>query len=61
MKTIIQALEEKIPHGKHCNSDTSNWPSKGKNCPYHKVGIYCDLLEEIVGNKKECGINEKEQ
>ena len=55
MKTIIQALEEKIPHGKHCNPYTVE-----KECPYHK-GMFCELLEENVGHKKQCGINEEEQ
>jgi len=58
MKTIIEALEEQIPHGKHCNPDTSPWPSMENNCPYHHVGIHCALYEENVGNDKICEINE---
>ncbi len=58
MKTIIEDLKEQIPHGKHCNPDTSLWPNLDNNCPYHQVGIYCSLHEENVGNNKICEINE---
>ena len=50
MKTIVEALEEQIPHGDHCD----------RKCPYLlEKGTFCDLMEEYV-TRKECGINEEE-
>tara|TARA_B100001964_G_C14240746_1_gene604876 strand:- start:72 stop:257 length:186 start_codon:yes stop_codon:yes gene_type:complete len=61
MKTIIEKLEEEIPHGKHCNPDTSRFPRMKDNCPYNIVAIYCNLHEEMKDNNiKICGINERD-
>jgi len=60
MKTVIEALEEIIPIGKHCNPDTSyspDWGKESQDCPFHDCGIYCSLHEEMVGNIKCCEIN----
>jgi len=57
MKTINEELESKIPAGKNCNPDTSRWPNLDKDCPYHRIGIFCALQEEMVGNDKMCEIN----
>jgi hypothetical protein len=59
MRRITDKLESEIPAGDHCNPDTSPWPSLKDNCRYHTVGIFCTVLDTIVGNRKECGINEK--
>lgn len=58
METITEALSKEIPKGDYCNPDTSKFPKWGrdsKDCPYHKVGIYCGLHDEMVGNDKICG------
>jgi len=62
METITDFLSKEIPNGNYCNPDNSPFPKWGinsKDCPYHKVGIYCDLHEEMVGNDKICGINQE--
>jgi hypothetical protein len=62
LKTIIETLEEVIPHGYWCYSG-------GAWCKYHEIkkptldekgsiqSNFCHLSEEFV-SRKECGINE---
>ena len=64
MQTIIEALEDQIPHGNWCNSG-----GKEKQCHYFEIkeptladngsiqSYYCHLLEEFV-YRKESGVNE---
>lgn len=62
MLTIIEKLEQEIPHGHWCHS-SSGW------CPYHEIkkpvinekgtiqSYFCNLMEEFV-NRKKCEINQ---
>jgi hypothetical protein len=71
MKTITEALEEQIPHGRMCNPNRgphrsereNNFPSLKGNCPYNPIGIYCFLHDEFNGRGgfKICGFNMEEK
>ena len=58
LNNMLTVLEQRVTQGKHCNPDTSSWPSLKENCPYHQSGIYCGLHDEIIGNNKICELNE---
>jgi len=49
LKTITEALEEKIPFGDSCS-----------DCPSMNIDFFCDLMEEPnLFLQKQCGINEE--
>jgi hypothetical protein len=62
-KTIIQALEEIIPHGESCQGCKKADPyitgDEGPILEGYSGPFYCHLMEEtILDDDKQCGIND---